>query len=146
METNSQNGKSGINFTLIIIVALVCATALIGFLLMGGSKSGQSAGFGIIKSEVPVYISWRETMMPGHTQVAMIWPKSGAKLPLRLTLEIEVSSTGNKLQKEILVDTYHTAKEPLEIGFFEGYQFVPGDRLKLSHKDYSSLESVCSGK
>jgi len=146
METNSQNSKSGINFTLIIIVALVCATALIGLQFLGSSKPGQSTGFGIIKSEVPAYISWRETMMPGRTQVAMIWPKSGAKLPLRLMLEIEVSSTGNKLRKEILVDTYHTAKAPLEIGFLEGYQFVPGDRLTLSHKDYSSLESVCSGK
>jgi hypothetical protein len=146
METNNQNNNSGINFNLIIIVALVCATALIGFLFMGGSKSGQSTGFGIMKSEVPVYISWRETMLPGHTQVAQIWPKNGAKLPLRLTLEIEVSSTGNKLHQEILVDTYHTAKEPLEIGFLEGYQFVPGDRLTLSHKDFSSIESTCQSK
>jgi hypothetical protein len=146
METNNQNNKSGINFTLIIIVALVCATALIGFLIMGGSKSGPSTGFGIMKSEVPVYISWRETQLFGHTQVAVIWPKSGAKLPLRLTLEIEVSSTGNKLRKEILIDTNHTAKAPLEIGILEGYQFVPGDRLTLSHRDFSSIESTCQSK
>lgn len=144
METNSQNGKSEINYTLIIIVALVCLTALFGITVLGSKNTDSKTGFNVLKSEIPLYISWRETQMPGHTQVAMIWPKPEANLPLRITVEIEVSSTGKRLYKEIIIETRHTSKEPFEIGFLEGHQFVPGDRIKLIHKDYSSLESMCS--
>ena len=147
METNSQNGKSGINFTLIIIVALVCLTALFGITVLGSKNTDSKNGFNVLKPEIPVYISWRETMWPGeHTQVAMIWPKSEAKLPLRLTVEIDNSATGELKMYEIILDKFHTGKEPFEFGRFQGHKFVPGDRIRLVHKDYSSLVSVCTNK
>lgn len=147
METNSQNGKSGINFNLIIIVALVCLTALFGITVLGSKNTDSKTGFNVLKSEIPVYLSWRETMWPGeHTQVAMIWPKSEAKLPLRLTVEIENSTTGELKMYEIILDKLHTGKEPFEFGRLQGHKFVPGDRIRLVHKDYSSLVSVCTNK
>lgn len=146
METNSQNTKTGINYTLIMIVALVCASFLFGLSLVSGKNSNTSAGFGVLKSDLPLFISWRETVLPGHTQVAMIWPKDEAKLPLRITFEIEDSSTGKRYRGETVIEKFHTAKAPFEIGLLEGHQFVPGDRLILSHKDYSKIESTCASR
>jgi hypothetical protein len=117
---------------------------LFGITVLGSKNTDSKNGFNVLKSEIPLYVSWRETKLAGHTQVAMIWPKSEAKLPLRVTVEIEVSSTGNRLYKEIIIESRHTSKEPFEFGFFEGHKFVPGDRIKLIHKDYSTLESMCS--
>jgi hypothetical protein len=144
METNNQNNKPGINFTLIIIVALVCVTALVGLILLKGGTSAKNTTFNVLKSEVPVFISWRETKMAGHTQVALIWPKLEAQLPLRLTCVIEVSSTGKKYEREVIVESFHTGKEPLEVGGWLDHHFVPGDRIILSHRNYLNLESTCS--
>jgi hypothetical protein len=145
METNSQNGKSEINYTLIIIVALVCLTAFFGITVLGSKNTDSKTGFNMLKSELPLYISWRETKWPGeHTQVAMIWPKSEAKLPLRLTVQIENSATGEIKSYELIIDKSYTSKEPFEFGRLQGHRFVPGDKIKLMHKDYSSLESMCS--
>ena len=146
METNNQNNNSGINFTLIIIVALVCLTSLFALFLLKGSSKVTSTGFNVLKSELPLYIDWRETKWRSHTQVAMIWPKPNAKLPVKVTVEIEDSSTGKKYEQVVVIESFHTSKEPLEIGGFLDYHFVPGDRIKLSHRDYLSIESVCSGK
>jgi hypothetical protein len=146
METPPQNNKPSINFTLIIIVVIFCTSALFGLYLLRGNSNQKTVGFNVLRQELPLYISWRETKMPGHTQVAMIWPKAEAPLPLRVVVEIEDSSTGKLYGKEIIIESYHTAKEPLEIGWLEGHQFVPGDKITLRNKNYSSIESMCANK
>jgi hypothetical protein len=144
MEQNPQNNKPSINFTLIIIVAIFCTSVLFGIFLLNGKNADNKKAFGVLKSEVPLYISWRETEMPGsHTKVAMIWPKSDAPLPLRIGIEILDSSTGKQYYMEKIVEPMYTSKKPLEVGGFLSYQFVSGDKITITNNNYSSIESTC---
>jgi hypothetical protein len=57
-------------------------------------------------------------------------------------IQVESSVSGEKKVKEIVLERSHI-EDPLEIGFLEGYQFVPGDKLSIGHRDYSYVMSTC---
>ncbi len=140
---SSGNPKSGVNVTAVIIAAIVCA-ALLGavYLLQGKSEAGAGPAIVAAKPELPVFITWRETKLPGQTQVARIWVKPEAQLPLRVIVQVESSVDGQKKLKEIVLEKSNI-EEPLELGVLQGHQFVPGDKLSVGHRDYSYVTSAC---
>ncbi len=145
METTpstSGNPKSGVNVTAVIIAVVVCATLLAAvYLLQGKSAAGSGPSILAAKPELPVFITWRETKLPGQTQVARIWAKPDAQLPLRVIVQVESSVDGEKKLKEIVLEKRHV-EDPLELGMLEGHQFVPGDKLSVGHRDYSYVTSA----
>ena len=97
------------------------------------------------KPPLPVSIAWRETKLPGNTQVARITPQAAALLPLRVSVEITIQATGVRRTDEWILERSHL-KEPKEIGLLEGHRFVPGDSLTIRHQDYASVTSTCQAK
>jgi hypothetical protein len=146
METTpstSGNPKSGVNVTAIIIAAIVCATLLGAvYLLQAKSEAGTGPSIVAAKPELPVFITWRETKLPGQTQVARIWVKPEAQLPLRVIVQVESSVDGDKKIKEIVLEK-DNIEEPFELGVLQGHQFVPGDKLSVGHRDYAYVTSAC---
>ncbi len=134
---------SKINLTAIAIAGLVCLTLLVGVLLLAGKSSGAGVGAMVsARPELPVFVTWRETKLPGQTQVARIWAKPDAQLPLRVVVQVDVSVTGAQKAKEIVLER-RNVDEPWELGLFEGHEFVPGDRITIGHKDFSAVSSTC---
>ena len=154
MESPTPEGKSnksgGINLTAVVIAVILCAAGLGAlFILKGNPEAGSaSASAGVRKSDyvpkpdVPTFITWRETKMFGQTQVARIWAKADGQLPLRVVVQVESSVSGEKKLREIVLERSHT-EQPYEIGFVQGHEFVPGDKISVGHKDYSPVTSVC---
>jgi hypothetical protein len=142
MEPPAPSSNSGpkLNLTAIAIAGLACLTLLVLALLFAGRSGGSS----IVSSrpELPVFITWRETKMPGQTQVARIWAKPEAQLPLRVIVQIESSVTGDKKAKEIVLERRHI-EDPWELGWLEGHTFVPGDTISVGHKDFAPVRSTC---
>lgn len=142
----SNPAKSGgLNVTVVVVAVIVCATILGAIFILGGrnGEPGQP-GRSIIasKPEVPAFITWRETKLPGQTQVARIWAKPDGQLPLRVMVQVESSVSGDKKVKEVVLERSNV-EEPLEIGFLEGHTFVPGDKVSVGHRDYSPVTSTC---
>lgn len=139
----SGNPKAGVNVTAIIIAVVVCATLLAAvYLLQGKPAAGGGPSVVAAKPELPVFITWRETKLPGQTQVARIWVKPEAQLPLRVIVQVESSVDGEKKIKEVVLEKSNV-EEPFELGVLEGHQFVPGDKLSVGHRDYSYVTSAC---
>lgn len=138
--------SGGVNLTAVIIAVVVCFTLLAAiFLLMQGRSAEPGAPTRstiAAKPEVPVFVTWRETKLSGQTQVARIWVKPDGQLPLRVMMQIESSVSGEKRAKELVLERKHI-EEPYEIGFIEGHSFVPGDKISISHRDYSNVVSTC---
>lgn len=148
-ENKPSFAKSGsVNWTIIAAVGLVCATILA--VLFVTQQKGASADYPnpikeARKPDVPVFITWRETKLPGQTQVARIWAKPEGQLPLRVMVQVESSVSGNKKVKEVVLERDHIEK-PLELGFLEGHTFVPGDIISVGHRDYSPVVSTCKSR
>ena len=137
--------SGGLNVTVVVVALIVCATILGALFILGG-KSGEpgqpSRSIIASKPEIPAFITWRETKLPGQTQVARIWAKPEGQLPLRVMVQVESSVSGEKKVQEVVLERSNV-EEPLEIGFLEGHTFVPGDKVSVSHRDYSSVTSTC---
>jgi|GEM_PF-6191566 len=117
-----------------VVLGLVWAfTGRIGF--------GSGSRF-IFKPSIPVLIIWRETRLPGNTQVARITPKADAPFPIRVMVEVRVSASGQKKTQEALLERFHV-ESPLEIGVLEGHQFVPGDTITIQHRGYRPVTATC---
>ena len=139
----SGNPKPVVNVTAIIIAVIACATLLaVAYVLQGRSEAGVGPAASAAKPELPVFITWRETKLPGETQVARIWVKSEARLPLRVIVQVESSVDREKKRNEFVLEKTNI-EEPLELGVLEGHQFVPGDKLSVGHRDYASVTSAC---
>jgi hypothetical protein len=148
-ESKPEATKSGgVNLTAVIIAVVVCVTLLAAmFMLQGKSAAPDTPARSIVasKPEVPAFITWRETKLSGQTQVARIWAKPDGELPLRVLIQIESSVSGEKKVKEVVLERRHT-EDPLELGFLEGHTFVPGDRLSVGHRDYTTVTSTCKAR
>jgi len=155
MESPTPEGKSnksgGINLTAVVIAVILCAAGLGALFILKEKPVVGNASASPAKTQkseyvpppdVPAFITWRETKLSGQTQVARIWAKGDGQLPLRVMLQIESSFSGEKKLKQVVLERIHT-EEPLEIGFLEGHEFVPGDKISVGHKDYSPVTSVC---
>lgn len=143
-NTNPQSSKGTVNWTIIVVVALVCATAAYMF-----NRSEQTPGapataarLFVSKPELPAFITWRETLLPGQTQVARIFPKSDAPLPMQVNIKVTRSVDGKVVELLRTLETSNV-ESALEIGTLEGHQFVPGDSIEVSHAKYSSIKSEC---
>jgi hypothetical protein len=148
-ESKPEAAKSGgVNLTAVIIAIVVCVTLLAAmFMVQGKSAAPDTPARSIVasKAEVPAFITWRETKLSGQTQVARIWAKPDGELPLRVLIQIESSVSGEKKVREVVLERRHT-EDPLELGFLEGHTFVPGDRLSVGHRDYSTVTSTCKAR
>ena len=135
--------KASVNLTAIIITIVICTTGLIA-LFFSQSKIGPNGGSSLIalKPEVPAFISWRETKLPGQTQVARIWAKPEGQFPLRVIVQVESAVSAEKKLKEVILERRHI-EDPFELGFLEGHGFVPGDKISVGHKDFSPVSSTC---
>lgn len=155
MESPTPEGKlnksGGINLTAIVIAIVICAAGLGALLILkdkpaagntAASSSTPHKSDYAPKPDVPAFITWRETKLTGQTQVARIWAKGDGQLPLRVLIQIESAVSGERKSKEIVLERSHT-EEPFEIGFLEGHEFVPGDKISVVHKDYSPVTSTC---
>ena len=145
-ESKLNSAKSGgVNWSVVIVALVVCATLLVALFVMQAKpgESGQPSRRIIAsKPDVPAFITWRETKLPGQTQVARIWAKPDGQLPLRVLVQVESSVSGDKKAKEVVLERSNV-EEPLEIGFLEGHTFVPGDKVSVGHRDYSPVTSTC---
>ncbi len=144
-EGKLNSGKSGgVNLTVVIVAIVVCASALVCVALFTVGRQGGSSGTSAFsaKPEIPAFITWRETKMPGQTQVARIWCKPDGQFPLRVLVQVESSVSGERRVKEMVLER-RNIEEPQEIGFLEGHTFVPGDKITVGHRDYSSVSSTC---
>ncbi len=94
------------------------------------------------KPPLPVSISWRETKLAGNTQVARLRPLAGAPLPLRVTVEVTASSSGERKTEDWILERSHM-ESPKEIGLLEGHRFVPGDTITIRHQDYAPVTATC---
>ena len=144
-KSNLNSGKSGgVNLTVVIVAVVICVSALACVALFTIGRAGgpvtSSAFSG--KPEMPAFITWRETKMPGQTQVARIWCKPDGQFPLRVLVQVESSVSGERRAKEMVLER-RNIEEPQEIGFLEGHTFVPGDKITVGHRDYSSVSSTC---
>ncbi len=119
-----------------------CAAAVLFLLGCSGEGDAKTGSSLFPKPPLPVSISWRETKLPGSTQVARLRPLATASLPLRVTVEVTSSSSGERKTKEWILERIHS-ENPREIGLLEGYQFVPGDIITVRHKDYAPVTATC---
>lgn len=151
MENPTPNKSGGINLTAVIIAVIVCVAGLAALYILNGKPGEGTAAAApatsqkiayVPKPDVPAFITWRETKLTGQTQVARIWAKGDGQLPLRVMVQIESSVSGETKSKQLVLERIHT-EEPLEIGFLEGHEFVPGDKITVGHKDYTSVSSIC---
>jgi hypothetical protein len=145
-ETRLNSGKrGGVNLTVIIVAVVLCATLLGALAILKNkpeTKTVSAQTEVAPKPEVPAFITWRETKMPGQTQVARIWAKTDGQFPMRVWVQVESSVSGSKKVKEVVLERSNVER-PLELGFLEGHTFVPGDKVSVGHQDYSPTSSTC---
>lgn len=141
METQTKNR---VNWTAIAIVAIVCAAIVFMYSRseQAGSSTASSAPIFAMKPELPAFITWRETLLPGQTQVARIFPKSDAPLPMQVNIKVTRSVDGKVIELIKTLETFNV-ESALEIGGLEGHQFVSGDTIEVFHSKYSSIKSEC---
>jgi hypothetical protein len=132
------NPKSKGKLALVLLIATACVATGVVWL----ASEREPALPPPAKPEIPVRIAWRETKLPGNTQIARITPRADAPLPLRVSVEITVQATGARKTDEWILERSHL-KEPKEIGLLEGHRFVPGDTITIRHQDYTPLTATC---
>ena len=144
-ESKLNSGKSGgVNLTVVIVAIVVCVSALacVALFTIGRQGTSSRGSAASAKPEIPAFITWRETKLPGQTQVARIWGKPDGQFPLRVIVQVESSVSGERREQETVLER-RNIEEPLEIGFLQGHTFVPGDRISVGHRDYSPISSTC---
>lgn len=107
--------------------------ALIAMVVACGGGGGGSGGGGIpfFKPSVPVVVSYRESLV-GNGKVAIFSNQTAN----RLTITVKFENKKLKEEKTGTIDLDPNGKT--EIGWLEGWRFLSGETITISHPDYSS--------
>jgi hypothetical protein len=139
MEAPPQAPKSSLNFTVIIVVAMVLLAGLAAVFLLGG-RSSNPGTTAFSKPPLPLVLTWRETLGFGKTQVAVIQGKND--VPMQLIIEVTRAVDGKTMRLQGTLEV----KGILEVGKFQcpdGNNFVPGDQIVIRNNGYSAYQESC---
>jgi hypothetical protein len=142
MENPNPAPKSPLNLTVIAVVALALLAGL-GALYILSQRGGSQAGGGgltLSKPNLPLVLTWRETLGFGKTQVAVIHGKND--VPLGLIIEVTRSVDGKTMRMQATLEP----KGLLEVGSLQcpdSNNFVPGDRISIRNINYASYDEAC---
>ena len=87
------------------------------------------------KPELPISVTFRKAAL--DTSLVAQFNNHSASA-IKVLVEIHSNATGVTKQAEIIIDGEQTK----EIGWAEGWRFVPGENIKVKHGDYKTLEVV----
>jgi len=119
------------------LTALACVF-LVGMLVAcggGGGANGKGGGLPFVKPTVPVVISYRSSAW-GKGKVAIFSNQTAS----RLTVTVNLTSASGKEPVSGVLDLDPNGKR--EIGWMEGWKFESGDRVEVTHPDYSSTSGT----
>jgi hypothetical protein len=139
MEAPPQAPKSSLNFTVIIVVAMVLLAGLAAVFLLGG-RSSNPGTTAFSKPPLPLVLTWRETLGFGKTQVAVIQGKND--VPMQLIIEVTRAVDGKTMRLQGTLEV----KGILEVGKVQcpdGNNFVPGDQIVIRNNGYSPYQESC---
>jgi hypothetical protein len=111
------------------LLAIVILGILVSFVeTLGRKHEEQGAG----KPPVPVVISMRDSAV-GEGRVAIF----SNQTPNRLTVSVTVENKQFNQRKSVNIDLEPNGN--FEFGWLEGWKFVPGETITVSHPNYSSF-------
>lgn len=113
-------------YLLLAIVFLVILASVIDTL---GRKPEEQ---GVGKPPVPVVISMRDSLV-GEGRVAIF----SNQTPNRLTVSVTVENKQLNQRKSVNIDLEPNGN--FEFGWLEGWKFLPGETITVSHPNYSSF-------
>jgi hypothetical protein len=105
----------------------------IGLLILYSISGGGGPGKGVVpfvKPAVPVVVSYRESVW-GRGKVAIFSNQTAN----RLTIGVRFENKAVNQQKAGTIDLEPNGK--MEIGWMEGWMFVPGETIEITHPDFS---------
>jgi hypothetical protein len=107
------------------------ASALLGFLaaiIIGLGLTGCAQ-----KKDLPITVSFRKAMLDSSL-VAQI--HNNSDVSMKVLVKIHNRTTKETKQGEFIIP----AKGQEEIGWAEGWRFVPGEAIEVTHADYKDLK------
>lgn len=87
------------------------------------------------KKDLPITVSFRKAMLDSSL-VAQF--HNNSDVSIKVLVKIENRTTKEIKQGEIIVP----AKGKEEIGWAEGWRFVPGEAIEINHADYRNMKVI----
>lgn len=118
------------------VVFFIIGVIVVFYLIAVNSGGGGPGGiFHVVKPPVPVVISHRDSLV-GNGKVAIFSNQTAN----RLTLTVTFKNSKLNQEKTGTIDLEPNGKT--EIGWLEGWKFVSGETITVSHPSYSPVTKV----
>ncbi|HVS38908.1 MAG TPA: hypothetical protein VMS17_25345 [Gemmataceae bacterium] len=131
LDSPKRKGQSNYGGCVCLVAILVIGIGAISYFVANNDKPGGSNPFNMVKPPVPVVISYRESSV-GQGKVAIFSNQTSN----RLTITVEFHNEQFNKSKTVTLDLDPNSK--MEIGWLEGWKFLSGETITVSHPDWSS--------
>jgi hypothetical protein len=94
----------------------------------------------LLKPDLPVAVTFRRASVSNKGYVAQFSNGSGRYLAVRA--QFENTTMKQKVERGIELPPERNARWPVEVGWQEGWKFVSGETIHITHEDYRSLTVI----